>query len=78
MIRFKKGVHFILDDHAQISYDILKVEILIPTPLLSPPNYSNYFLLYIVAYESTIGMVLVQEDEFQQENVVYYLSKKCG
>jgi hypothetical protein len=44
------------------------------TPLLSPPDYSRDFLLYITATEATIGMVLVQEDDSSQEHIIYYLS----
>ena len=43
-------------------------------PLLRPPDYSQDFILYLVALESTIGVVLVQEDDKLQEHVVYYLS----
>ena len=31
--------------------------------------------MYLVASDSTIGMVLVQEDEFHSEHVIYYLSR---
>ena len=42
--------------------------------LLSPPDYSRDFILYLAASESAIGIVLVQEDDNIQEHVVYYLS----
>ena len=45
------------------------------TPLLWPPDYKRYFLLYLVAAESTIDMVLVQEDDMLKEHVIYYLSR---
>ena len=41
--------------------------------MISPPDYSHDFLLYVVASVETIGMVLVQEDEELQEHVIYYL-----
>jgi hypothetical protein len=44
-------------------------------PLLSPPDYGRDFLLYLAAAESTIGMVLVQEDDALSEHVIYYLSR---
>jgi hypothetical protein len=44
-------------------------------PLLRPPNYNKDFLLYLATTESTIGMVLVQEDDFFSEYVIYYLSQ---
>ena len=40
-----------------------------------PPNYSREFILYLAASESTIGMVLVQEDDSLQEHAIYYLSR---
>ena len=43
--------------------------------MISPPDYSHDFLLYVVASMDTIGMVLVQEDEELHEHVIYYLSQ---
>ena len=54
----KKGVPFLWDDYAQRSFDALK-KALTSAPLLSPPDYSRDFLLYLATAESTIGMVLV-------------------
>ena len=69
-----KGVPFFWDQFAQCSFDTLKKE-LTSAPLLSPPDYSRDFLLYIVTIESTIGMVLGQEDDALREHVIYYLSQ---
>ena len=44
-------------------------------PMLSPPGYSRYFLIYVVVSQDIVGMVLVQEDEELHENVIYYLSR---
>ena len=41
--------------------------------VISPPDYSRVFLLYVAASMETISMVLVQEDEELQEHVIYYL-----
>ena len=46
---------------------------MLSAPLPCPPNYSCDFILYLVASESTIGVVLVQEDDKIQEHVIYYL-----
>jgi hypothetical protein len=70
----KKDVPFFWDEASQRSFDALK-HALTTTPLLRPPNYNKYFLLYLVAVESTIGMVLVQEDDSFSEYVIYYLSR---
>lgn len=40
------------------------------TPLLIPPNFSRDFILYLVSYDSMIGMVLVQEDESKKEHPI--------
>jgi hypothetical protein len=70
----KKDVPFYWDDAAQCSFDALK-HALTTAPLLRPPNYNKDFLLYLAAAESTIGMVLVQEDDLFSEYVIYYLSR---
>ena len=43
--------------------------------MLSPPNYSREFFIYVVVSQETISMVLVQEDEELHEHVIYYLSR---
>jgi hypothetical protein len=70
----KKGVPFCWDEATQCSFKELKCA-LTSSPLLQPPKYNKYFLLYLVIVESTIGMFLVQEDALLEENVIYYLSR---
>ena len=48
---------------------------MLSAPLLHLPDYSRDFILYLAASESTIGVVLVQEDDKLQEHVIYYLSR---
>ena len=43
--------------------------------VISPPDYSRDFLLYVAGSMEMIGMVLVQEDEEFQDHVIYYLSQ---
>jgi len=74
MCLLKKGVPFLWDDFAQHSFNALK-QALISAPLLSPPYYGRDFLLYLAAIKSTIGMVLVQEDDALTEHVIHYLSR---
>jgi hypothetical protein len=68
----KKDVPFHWDEATQHSFKEFK-RALMTTPLLQPPNYNKDFLLYLAMAESTIGMVLVQEDDFLVEYVIYYL-----
>lgn len=53
----KKGVPFYWDDQVQWSFEALKMALKI-APLLSPPEFSIYFILYLASFDSTIGMVL--------------------
>ena len=43
--------------------------------MLSPPDYSGDFFIYVAASMETVGMVLVHEDEELHEHVIYYLSQ---
>jgi len=70
----KKDTKFVWDDIAQDSFDALK-HALTNAPLIHPPNYHQDFLLYLAATDSTIAMVLVQDDESHEEHVIYYLSR---
>jgi hypothetical protein len=44
-------------------------------PLLFPADYSRGYFLYLAASDYTIGMVLIQEDDANDEHVIYYLSR---
>jgi hypothetical protein len=70
----KKDIPFHWYEASQHSFAALK-HALISTPLLRPQNYNKYFLLYLATAESTIGMVLIQEDDFLLEYVIYYLRR---
>ena len=62
MCLLKQDAPFIWDEQNQCLFDAVK-QALVSAPLLSPPNYTRYFLLYLAAIESTLGMVFVQEDD---------------
>ena len=74
MCLLKQDTPFVWDETAQLTFEKLK-KALLSVPLLRPPDYSRDFILYLVASESTIGVVLVQEDDKLQEHVIYYLSR---
>ena len=52
-----KDTTFCWDEWAQESFDALK-RALASASMISPPDYSRDFLLYVVASMETIGMVL--------------------
>ena len=58
----KKGVPFHWDQVAQAYFDVFK-DTLFRASLMYPPNYQSDYFLYIVAADTTISMVLVQEDD---------------
>jgi hypothetical protein len=69
----KKDSEFVWDTIANNAFEALKLS-LTRAPLLFPPDYSRDYFLYLAASECTIGMVLVQEDDANNEHVIYYLS----
>eukprot|EP00253_Pinus_taeda_P035459 PITA_35459 len=70
----KQNASFFWDEIAQKFFDALK-HALTHAPLLHPPNYNQDYYLYLATSYSTIGMVLVQEDEFGTKHVIYYLCR---
>jgi len=74
MCLLKKEVPFYWDEWAERCFEALK-KALSTTPVLSPPDYSKDFILYLAMSEATIGMVLVQEDDNLQEHAIFYLSR---
>ena len=60
----KQNIPFFWDEIVDRSFDALK-HALTHAPLLHPPNYNQDYILYLATSHSTIGMVLVQEDESQ-------------
>ena len=74
MFLLKKDVPFHWDDAPQRSFEALKCSF-VYAPLIIPPDYGKDFLLYLTTIESTIGMVLVQENDMLEEHIIYYLSR---
>ena len=58
----KKGTSFIWDQRTEKSFDTIKKS-LASAPMLTPPDYSRDFLLYVVVSQETIGMVMVHADD---------------
>lgn len=66
---------FLWDSAAQESFEHLKA-LLISAPLLCPPDYHCDYILYLAAADTTIGMVLLQDDDDGTKHVIYYLNNK--
>jgi len=69
-----KNEDFKWQEEHQEAFDKIK-EYLTKPPVLAPPVRNRPMRLYIAASESTIGSMLVQEDEKCVERPVYYLSR---
>ena len=65
---------FLDDELAQHAFDNINHTIM-HAHVLQPPDYKKYYFLYVVASLTAIGMVLVNEENNDQEHVMYYLSK---
>ena len=61
MCLLKKNTTFCWYEWAQESFDALK-KALASALMLSPPNYSRDFFIYVAMSMEIVGMVLVQED----------------
>jgi len=70
----KKGIPFFWDELADKSFDALK-HALTNAQLPHPPDYHRDYFLYLVLFDVTVGMVLVQEDVSSNEHVIYCLSR---
>ena len=77
MILLQKCDPFIWDEISHCSFNALK-HTLKSTPFLYPPNYEKDYILYLDTSTSTISIVLVQEDDNENEHVIYYLSKSLS
>ena len=65
----KQDSPFVWDETAQLTFAALK-KALLSAPLLRPPDFSKEFILYMATFESTIGLVLVEDDNKLQEHVI--------
>ena len=70
-------IPFHWDDHAQQSFDDLKLA-LSNTPLISSPDYNCDYILYISSSTISVARVLVEIGDDDREHVIYYISKNLS
>jgi hypothetical protein len=70
-------IPFQWDEHAQTTFDDLKVA-LSNAPLISPPDYDRDYILYLSASAVSVAGVLVQLGDDGHEHVIYYISKNIS
>jgi hypothetical protein len=70
----EKGVPYCWDEVTHCFFEALKLAMMYAS-LLNHLDYGKDFLLYLATAKSTIGMVLVQEDDALKYHVIYYLSR---
>ena len=68
----KNYTPFVWDDLTQHAFNTLK-HVITHAPVLEPPDYAKYYSLYVVSSLITIGMVFIQTNDNDQENVIYFL-----
>jgi hypothetical protein len=68
------AIRFRWDEHAQTTFDDLKVA-LSNAPLISPLDYDSDYILYLSASAVSIAGFLVQLGDDGHEHVIYYISK---
>ncbi|KAM1935762.1 hypothetical protein ACFX15_019768 [Malus domestica] len=70
----KKDVPFVWDEACHNAFESIKKYLSSP-PVLGAPVPGKPLILYIAAQESSVGALLAQENEFQKEGALYYLSR---
>jgi hypothetical protein len=73
----RHDIPFHWDDHAQQSFDDLKM-VLSNAPLISAPDYNHDYILYVSASAVSVAGVLVQLGDDNHEHVIYYVSKNLS
>jgi hypothetical protein len=67
-------IPFRWDEHAQTSFDDLKV-MLSNTLFISPPDYDHDYILYLSASVISVAGFLVQLGDDGHKHVIYYIGK---
>ena len=70
----KKGVSFIWDSACQQAFEEIK-EYLIHPPILVAPLSGKPFMLYVQAIDHSLGALLAQNNDQNNELTIYYLSR---
>ncbi|CAL9021213.1 unnamed protein product [Prunus brigantina] len=74
LLKLKDAEQFIWGAEHQAAFDDIKKYLSQP-PVLMPPKRGKPLRLYISASESSVGCLLAQNNEFEREQAVHYLSR---
>ncbi|CAL8135842.1 unnamed protein product [Prunus armeniaca] len=74
LLKLKDTERFVWGAEHQVALDDIK-QYLSQPPVLMPPKRGKPFRLYISASEGSIGCLLAQNNEFEREQAVHYLSR---
>ncbi|KAL0444423.1 UNVERIFIED_CONTAM: Transposon Tf2-12 polyprotein [Sesamum latifolium] len=70
----KKDVPFEWDEACDKAFKSIKSYLMKP-PVLVAPVHGRHLILYVVAQEHSVGMLLAQKNDEGKENALYYLSR---
>ena len=70
----KKDIPFEWDEACRNTFESIRTYLLNPS-VLRAPIHGWLLILYIVAQEQSLGVLLAQENEDGKENALYYLSR---
>ena len=70
-------IPFHWDEHAQNTFDDLKMT-LSNAPLISPPDYNHNYILYISSLAVSVAGVLIQIGDDDHEHAIYDISKNLS
>jgi hypothetical protein len=73
----RHDIPFRWDEHAQTTFDDLKVA-LSNASLISPPDYDRDYILYLSALAILVAGFLAQLGDDGWEHVIYYISKNIS
>jgi RNase H-like domain found in reverse transcriptase len=70
----KKDISFKWDEECQQAFEEIKAYLLNP-PVLATPIPGKELIMYTTALDGSLGVILAQENQDDNQNALYYLSR---